>query len=127
MSEEDSQELVLALNAGSSSLKASVIDHDRGTLIVAFLAERLSTPDASIHVHKADPEETIIPGDGMVGFDHAQALSRIIEYLRSKGLLEKLVAVGHRVVHGGARFSDSCRITEKTLEQIKAISHLAPL
>ncbi len=127
MSEEDCQELVLALNAGSSSLKASVIDHDQGTLLVAFLAERLSTPDASIRVDKKDSEETITPADGMVGFDHGQALSRIIEYLRSEGLLEKLVAVGHRVVHGGARFSDSCRITEKTLEQIKSISHLAPL
>ena len=127
MSEEDFQELVLALNAGSSSLKASVIDHDKGTLLVAFLAERLSTPDASIRVDKKDSKKTITPADGIVVFDHGQALSRIIEYLRSEGLLEKLVAVGHRVVHGGARFSGSCLITEKTLEQIKSISHLAPL
>ena len=127
MSEEDSQELVLALNAGSSSLKVSVIDPVQGTLLVSFLAERISTPDASIRVDKGGSKETITPCVGMAGFDHGQALSRIIEYLRSEGLLDKLVAVGHRVVHGGTIFSDSCRITEETLEQIKSVSHLAPL
>lgn len=120
--------LALALNAGSSSLKASVISasNQQTTTIVSFLAERLSTSDALIHVHHGDSKDTIIPDDDG-GFDHSQALSRIIDCLRHQGILNDLVAVGHRVVHGGTIFSDSCLVTEANLEQIISVSHLAPL
>lgn len=122
---QQSENLVLALNAGSSSLKASVICDDEVTEI-SFLAERLHTQDASIHIHHGGAKNTITPSDEN-SFSHSQALSHIIEYIRSKGLLENIVAVGHRVVHGGTIFSDSCRVTPQTLEQIKSVSHLAPL
>lgn len=121
---EGTQKLVLALNAGSSSLKASVI-RDQVT-VVSFLAERLTTPEASIHIRHGDSKKTITPDDNR-GFHHSQALSRIIDYLGSEGLLEDLIAVGHRVVHGGAVFSDSCLVTDENLQQIKSVSHLAPL
>ena len=58
---------------------------------------------------------------------HAEALSMIIGYLESNGLLADLAAVGHRVVHGGSTFSDSVLLTNETFDQISAVSHLAPL
>lgn len=119
------EKLVLALNAGSSSLKASVI-RDEETLI-SFLAERLSTPDAAIHIHHAGRPDVDVEREGDKAFDHAEALSKIIGYVKSNGMLENLVAVGHRVVHGGTIFTDSSLVNAETLEQIKSVSHLAPL
>lgn len=59
--------------------------------------------------------------------DHGEALSRIINYLEGKGMLNDLVAVGHRIVHGGSIFTDSALVTDESLEQMKSVSHLAPL
>jgi len=120
-----SQKLVLALNAGSSSLKASVI-RDEET-ILSFLAERLTTPQATIHIHHTGKPKEQLERENNEVYDHATALSRIISYIESLGMLNDLLAVGHRVVHGGTIFSDSAIITITTLEQIKSVSHLAPL
>jgi acetate kinase len=142
-----SRPMVLALNSGSSSLKASVIQSNNGsttaetvaaattTTIVSFLAERLMTADSVIHVVHYDDESTeaatakhdLPKGNPQASLTHGEALSLIIEYLRSKNLLSNLLAVGHRVVHGGTIFSDSAIIEEQELKQIQSISHLAPL
>jgi acetate kinase len=120
-----SQKLVLALNAGSSSLKASVI-RDEETIIF-FLAERLMTPDATIRINHVGKPKMEVEKQGNESYDHAEALSKIIGYIESNEMLNDLIGVGHRVVHGGTIFSDSALVTEKTLEQIKSVSHLAPL
>jgi acetate kinase len=124
--------LVLSLNAGSSSLKASVIKGEE--CIVSFLAERLTTPDAAIHIHSKDQPQVSVEkqhddDDDETMMDHAGALSIIIRYLKedTDGMLTNLVAVGHRVVHGGSLFSDSTIVTEESLAQMKSVSHLAPL
>ena len=117
---------VLALNAGSSSLKASLIKEEEH--IVTFLAERLTTPDAIIHV-KLDKEDQKIDVEksGDRAIDHSEALSQIIRFLKNNNYLSNLVAVGHRVVHGGTLFTDSAKVTDETFEQISSVSHLAPL
>jgi acetate kinase len=122
--------MVLALNSGSSSLKASVISNNGETTIISFLAERLMTPASVIHVYnnQTKTKEDLTKKDGpQTTLTHGQALTYIIDYLREKNLLSNLLAVGHRVVHGGTLFSDSAIIEAKELEQIKSISHLAPL
>ena len=120
-----SQKLVLALNAGSSSLKASVIKGEE--TIVSFLAERLTTPDAAIHIAQTGQPKFDIEKENGVALSHADALSKIIEYLQKKEMLSDLVAVGHRVVHGGSIFSDSAVVTDESLKQMASVSHLAPL
>jgi len=42
-------------------------------------------------------------------------------------MLDDLVAIGHRVVHGGPKFTDSAVVTDESFEEMKSISHLAPL
>jgi acetate kinase len=117
---------VLALNAGSSSLKASVIADGADTL-VSFLAERLTTADSSIHVCSyGKPSEDLRKEPG-TSLSHAEALAMIIEYLEIRGMLANLLAVGHRVVHGGTIFPDSAIIGQKEMEEMASISHLAPL
>jgi len=129
--------MVLALNSGSSSLKASVIKNNGSTTVVSFLAERLGTSDSIIHaVNYEDSssssnikskKEDLPKDDPLASLTHGQALTCIIDYLRNKDLLNNVLAVGHRVVHGGTIFQDSAIIEEKELKQIQSISHLAPL
>jgi acetate kinase len=113
---------VLALNAGSSSIKASVLRGEER--LVTFLAERLTTPESTLHIFPKDKPEIVVH-DG--NLSHADALSRIIGYLEENGMLSSLVAVGHRVVHGGSSIPDSVVVTAETYEEISAVSHLAPL
>ena len=118
--------LVLALNAGSSSLKASVVADGEGTLI-SFLAERLMTIDSVIHVSgRRAPGRDLEKTPGSI-ISHAEALTKITEYLERQGMLGNLLAVGHRVVHGGTIFPESAIIGPKEMEEIAYISHLAPL
>lgn len=119
-----SKPLVLAINAGSSTLKASILRGE--THLATFLAERLDTDDAVVHYHVAGHDPVSQASQNM---DHALALQTILQFLGSSQpqLMNDLVAVGHRVVHGGSRFTSSVIVDEQVLEEIDAISHLAPL
>jgi acetate kinase len=112
---------ILALNAGSSSLKASLMEQD--SLEVAtkvFLAERLNTPSGVVHL----PSNQFITETNL---SHERALEHIIAYLKGEHLLDHLVAIGHRVVHGGTTFTSSVVVKEEELQLIKNVSRLAPL
>jgi len=113
------RQLILSLNAGSSSLKASLMEGD-SEHICDFLGERLGTPDGVIHL----PGNKTIQSKGM---KHEVALRHVLNYLKEEGYLDRLVAVGHRVVHGGTVFHSSAIVEDKEEQQIKDISHLAPL
>ena len=112
-------QLILALNAGSSSLKASLLEGDSQE-IAHFLGERLNTPNGVLHL----PNKKSIR---QVDMTHEQALEHVIDYLKEERLLDHLVAIGHRVVHGGTTFNSSVIVQDKELQQIKDVSHLAPL
>lgn len=129
MSSSSFNQLVLALNAGSSSLKASVLQGE--VVLVSFLAERLNTVDAVLHVKEDSEKKNTIDAveekKNGGSFGHAEALGMIIEYLKSHHMLSSLVAVGHRVVHGGNLFSDSAIVTDESFKKMESVSHLAPL
>lgn len=92
---------VLVINSGSTSLKAERLDPATG--------ERL----ASVHVERIGED---VP-------DHTTALRNALPEL----LADDIVAVGHRVVHGGETFVAPTRITPETLDAIVALTDLAPL
>ena len=115
----DKKQLILALNAGSSSLKASLMEGD-SVHISNFLGERLGTPGAVVHL----PDSTSVEEENI---NHETALQHVITYLRDQGQLDQLVAIGHRVVHGGTSFTGSVIVGDKEEQEIKDISHLAPL
>jgi acetate kinase len=96
-------ETILALNAGSSTLKYSVYRLDDG-------AEK-ELASATIKTTDQTP---------------ASALERALAHLRSAGLAEPSL-VGHRVVHGGATFAESVRVDAGVLERLDALVSLAPL
>lgn len=118
------KDLVLALNAGSSSLKASLLQDDQHVLHV--LGERLGTEQSTIHLNFAEDDDDPID-ISEPNMDHQRVLHETIKALKERNLLEGIVAVGHRVVHGGTLFHDSTLVTDEALTQMESVSHLAPL
>ncbi|NOH61826.1 acetate kinase [Vibrio sp. RE88] len=117
--------LVLVLNCGSSSLKFAIVDAENGNEHLTGLAECLHLPEARIK-WKLDGKHEAQLGEGAA---HDEALSFIVEtILASKPeLADQLKAVGHRVVHGGEKFTQSALITDDVLKGIEDCATLAPL
>jgi acetate kinase len=113
---------ILVVNCGSSSLKAAVIEPSDGRTLATALAQRLGSAEASLRVDAGERIEAPLPGA-----DHARALTTLVELLAARGLTAGLTGVGHRVVHGGTRFSASALIDAATLDGIRACVPLAPL
>ncbi|MDR3539230.1 MAG: acetate kinase [Acetobacteraceae bacterium] len=115
--------LILVLNSGSSSLKFAV--HDTGTPIplLSGLAERLTGEGPTI-TFKDDSGKQAHP---LPEASHAAALDAVLAELTRRGWIDSLTAVGHRVVHGGERFTHSVLITPSVITDIEAVSPLAPL
>ncbi|MBV9491789.1 MAG: acetate/propionate family kinase, partial [Verrucomicrobia bacterium] len=114
---------VLIVNSGSSSLKFSVLEANSGRLHASGIAERLNTAEASFKISAPDKHrsEIALPSTG-----YRLALQRVASFL-GDDLSLKIAAVGHRVVHGGERFRSAVRIDAAVLEQIEALTDLAPL
>ncbi len=117
--------LVLVLNCGSSSLKFAIVDAATGDEHLTGLAECLHLPEARIK-WKLDGKHEAQLGDGAA---HDEALQFIVEtILASKPeLAEQLKAVGHRVVHGGEKFTQSAMIDNEVIKGIEDCATLAPL
>ncbi|MFC5848519.1 acetate kinase [Deinococcus petrolearius] len=113
----------LVLNCGSSSLKFALLDPDTRELQLSGLAERLGAEGASLRLDRAGERRTL----DLAGGAHAAALERLLGELASLGLPGGVTAVGHRVVHGGERFSAPALITREVMEAIRECVPLAPL
>lgn len=121
-----SNKLVLVLNCGSSSLKFAVINSDNGNEVISGLAECFNLPDARIKWKNSGQKEAIhLPANSA----HSEAISYIVEDIikKEQGLAEQFVAVGHRVVHGGERFTESVIIDPDVCKSINECASLAPL
>ena len=114
---------VLVLNCGSSSAKFAVIDPASTREEVSGIAQRLGSPDATLDWKRNGSKDSRpIPGAG-----HEQALRAVGDLLAELGLVKELIGVGHRVVHGGARFSGSMAITPDVIAQVEECIPLGPL
>lgn len=114
---------VLVLNCGSSSAKFAVLDAVTGARHLTGQAQRLGSAEATLEWTFADEKHT----RPLPGADHDGALRAAVALLAPCGLAGTLCGVGHRVVHGGARFSGSMRITPEVVRQIEACVPLGPL
>ena len=115
--------LVLVINCGSSSLKFAVIPASGGKPLVSGLAECLGLADARLVIKSAQ----INTANSLDGGAHQAALAALLNYLDAQDMLGNIAAVGHRVVHGGERFTDSVLLTPEVIADIEAVSALAPL
>jgi len=110
---------ILVINTGSSSIKYQLFDMRNESVISSGIAEKIGE-DLGILTHKRNDKKTIIKQKFI---DHKSAF-HIIEKL----LIDKdISAVGHRVVHGGEKFSGSVIIDREVIDAIKENIPLAPL
>ncbi|MDD6214850.1 MAG: acetate kinase [Firmicutes bacterium] len=121
---------VLVINAGSSSLKYQLIDMDTKTLLAKGLCERIGI-DGSKLTHKNIVKKTETVFEKPMK-DHSDAIAMVIDALISPDCgviasMDEIGAVGHRVVHGGETFADSCIIDDGVMDAIRACVPLAPL
>ncbi|MCD0482997.1 acetate kinase [Streptacidiphilus sp. ASG 303] len=120
---------MLVLNSGSSSVKYQLLDMADGRRLAGGLAERIGESGGGGRIVHTSGDggrrERTLPFP-----DHAAALGAVGEELRADGLgLDSpgLAAVGHRVVHGGTRFTEPTLVTDEVLEEVRALTPLAPL
>jgi acetate kinase len=114
---------VLVLNCGSSSAKFAVIDPASSREAVSGIAQRLGSPDASLDWKRNGTKETRpIPGA-----HHEEALRAVGDLLAQLGLVNELIGVGHRVVHGGSKFAGSMAITPEVVAKVEECIPLGPL
>lgn len=122
---------VLVINCGSSSIKYQLLAMNEGLLVAGGLIERIGEA-RSVMTHKArdaagDLIETVRE---VQASDHREAFRGVEQALRETpgfGDGANLIAVGHRVVHGGESFSMPTLITPTVIGSIHALSSLAPL
>jgi acetate kinase len=123
---------ILVLNCGSSSVKYKLFDLDRQgeTVVASGIVEEVGLGNPSL-THKRPNREKIVRADLPIR-DHRQAIQIVLDMLSDpeEGVLSsagELQAVGHRVVHGGERFSESVQITDKVLQALYDNIPVAPL
>lgn len=119
--------IVLVINSGSSSFKYQLIDVDGGRSLASGLVERIGQPEGrAVHVDAAGNEtERTLPIP-----DHTTGFQVMLDAFAAHGpSLAELppAALGHRVVHGGARFFEPTLITPLVEINIDELSALAPL
>ena len=119
---------VLVINCGSSSLKYQLVDMNGEKVLCKGLCERIGM-DGSKITHKANggkwEVETPFPS-------HTEAFAKVVEMMTTgEGKViddvSEINAIGHRGVHGGEKFRESCLVTDEVIKVYEELSPLAPL
>ena len=121
-----SSKLVLVLNCGSSSLKFAIIDAVNGEEYLSGLAECFHLPEARIKWKMDGNKQEAALGAGAA---HSEALNFIVNTILAQKpeLSAQLTAIGHRIVHGGEKYTSSVVIDESVIQGIKDAASFAPL
>ncbi|MCG7335519.1 acetate kinase [Sporosarcina sp. ACRSM] len=117
---------ILAINAGSSSLKFQLLQMPEEDVTAIGQIERIGLPGSFIKLKS----EAVNTKKEQAINNHADAVALLLEMLISEGVVlsyDEIDGIGHRVVHGGEVFSDSVLITDDILEKLEELSSLAPL
>ena len=120
---------VLVINCGSSSLKYQLIDSETELVMAKGLCERIGIDGSNLEYKRGESPKTSTQVEMK---DHTDAVNLVLEKLSDpeEGVvssLSEIEAVGHRVVHGGEKFTKSVLITEEVIKGIEECNDLAPL
>ncbi|MDE6661112.1 MAG: acetate kinase [Anaeroplasmataceae bacterium] len=117
---------IMAVNAGSSSIKFQLLDMPAEAVIASGVMERIGLEEGIFTLkYDGKKEEThpVLP-------THAEGVELLLHTLVEKGIvkdLKEISGVGHRVVQGGEYFKDSCLVDETVINKIAELADLAPL
>ena len=120
---------ILVLNCGSSSIKYALYNMDDKSVMTSGGAERVGLDGAFVKVKLANGEKKQIMHDIP---EHTEGVKFIFSLLTDPEIgviksLDEINAVGHRMVHGGEKFTESVVITPEVIKAFEAVSDLAPL
>lgn len=120
--------VILTLNCGSSSAKYQVYDWDNKDVLCSGVVERVGDPH-SVITHKVGARKTVIE---FACSDHKEAIEQIMQEITDPEVgvikdMSAIGAVGHRLVHGGDKFTKSVLITPEVIETFREVQDLAPL
>ena len=120
---------ILVVNAGSSSLKYQLINMDTREVVAKGLCERIGI-EGSLLKYKPAGKDAVEVKKNMK--DHTDAIQMVLDILADKevgvlGSMNEIDAVGHRIVHGGEKFSKSVLIDDDMIKVIEELTPLAPL
>ncbi len=119
---------VLVLNCGSSSIKFQLVNMETTAVLSKGIVEKIGLSASLIKLEKNGDKTKLdyeVP-------EHTKGIEYILDILTSKDhgpidSLDEIEAVGHRVAHGGEKFSKSVYINEDVIHEIESVSNLAPL
>ena len=117
---------VMAVNAGSSSLKFQLINMPSEEVITSGIVERIGQEKGNFEMkYNGQEYQKECPIK-----DHSVAVQLLLDALVDCKVVEKLSdidACGHRIVHGGEYFNDSIKVDEDVVAKVEELSELAPL
>ncbi|MGD8856894.1 MAG: acetate kinase [Chloroflexota bacterium] len=121
---------ILVINSGSSSIKYQLFDSQTMNAEASGLVEKIGEATSRVKHQAISSQQSIVSEQKIT--DHRQGLSIMVDLLldAEMGVIEspeEITAIGHRVVHGGERFSQPTIITEEVKKAIKELIPLAPL
>lgn len=119
---------VLVINCGSSSLKFQLIYSDTEEVLAKGLCERIGIDGQLVYQSKNNKE--VVSSQSMP--THTEAIQLVIDSLLDPEMgvvasLNEIHAIGHRVAHGGEKFTSSILITDEVLSDLESCNELAPL
>ena len=120
---------VLVVNAGSSSLKYQLFDTAAGNILAKGNCERIGI-DGSRIIHKTQGKDEYIKEQALP--NHSEATRLVVETLLDSTVgciksVDEIEAIGHRVVHGGAYFTESVLVTDEVMQILDKCVAYAPL
>lgn len=121
--------VILTLNCGSSSAKYQVYDWENKDVLASGVVERV-TQDGSAITHNAKGKDEYVKEQPCP--THKEAIELIIETITNSNVgvitdMSVIKAVGHRVLHGGDKFTKSVIVNPEVLEQFRSVQDLGPL
>lgn len=123
---------VMVINSGSSSIKYQIFDMRDRSVLASGLLERIGEPESRLS-HQSRSSTQGSPAtveDAIAVADHEEGFTVINRVLRDTGALRdmtELAGIGHRVVHGGERFTQPTLIDTAVIDTIRSLIPLAPL
>jgi acetate kinase len=117
--------VILTINGGSSSIKFGLFQSD-GSLqrILTGGVERIGLPDATLRVRGSNQADDLVRS--VTAPDHTAAVGALMDWIEERSGCDALTAAGHRVVHGGPKYSEPQRITTEMVEELRRLSPFDP-
>jgi len=117
---------IIAVNAGSSSLKFQLLEMPSEDIIASGVVERIGLKDSIFSIKHNDKKDkdTLDIETHKIAVD--MLLNKLVE-LKIVNSLDDIEGIGHRIVHGGEKFTDSVIIDEEVINAIESVIDLAPL